>query len=678
MSADGLNINSSLIVVAVSEEAGQQEDWGQEGAPGSGSHVVLASAIVGVELLGVATSSLPDGAVIWTTLPVLNMSAFGRLPRENVTACAPMSLLGTLPRDEQTCVAGCCRDGTCACRAGYLGSQCELHPRCVLSRAGTSVFDDGRSCVTLHSELHAGHLICGCTELGVVAALYFRMTPPVNAIAPTIVEHAPELLSLEPQRWLLPLLTVGFLTSVAVARWLDLRALYMSAESPQLPQWLRPLPTNASGLDVFVSTLVVTLLTRSSILRIYHVYPGFTVFGHVQLVVVLANSITVNALTVGLFLQRDADVCSPLTAVVVTLSVAIGSLLPSLGRLLFRWGNFHDGSLRRDSYYANKLARREVAKAHAGVLNHVIAQSASPTSPKNVRRTDDGKKLLSSKESDLSSSQGSSCARREQYLPIVKMHAAAAGASPPPSPPPSSQPGALPPTRDHDVLLQAVLSRPTRRKPARPVHAIRVQAVDPADLSADPTGYPAIGVLLTQPAGGATAFVPATDIGRRRAHDGWCGADSAHAGALRVELEASVLDATLAGRPWDSNLLVRQSDPPKLPLWPAGWRAVLAWAVNLAMLLTAFAWLMLILLSLYLWPSQLHANAYSHEEWLVSFQVALCLSLASSFLVIDGVKVALLTLLSLPKFEAALQGRVRAKLLRKPLRRLHKVLDVIL
>ena len=77
-------------------------------------------------------------------------------------------------------------------------------------------------------------------------------------------------------------------------------------------------------------------------------------------------------------------------------------------------------------------------------------------------------------------------------------------------------------------------------------------------------------------------------------------------------------------------------------------------------------------------PDQLEAHALSHAEWHDAFVGAFAFSLMTSFIIVDGIKVGVLTFMSLPWVEAALQGDIRSRVIRKPLRRLHKVLDVML
>jgi hypothetical protein len=55
---------------------------------------------------------------------------------------------------------------------------------------------------------------------------------------------------------------------------------------------------------------LVHVRTRSSVLRILHVYPSHTPYTRVQLLHVLLTSLYLNLLFIALFLGRDAETCS--------------------------------------------------------------------------------------------------------------------------------------------------------------------------------------------------------------------------------------------------------------------------------------------------------------------------------------------------------------------------------
>ena len=80
--------------------------------------------------------------------------------------------------------------------------------------------------------------------------------------------------------------------------------------------------------------------------------------------------------------------------------------------------------------------------------------------------------------------------------------------------------------------------------------------------------------------------------------------------------------------------------------------------------------------------SRLHAGAFGDGEWLSHLLRKIGLQLIYSFVLIDGIKVFCLTVMSGPYLESVLPPRsswpITHKCIRKPVRRLHKVLDVLL
>jgi hypothetical protein len=274
-----------LVVIAVHDDA-------PDGASGDASassnanddtpRAVLVSPLVGFARRDASSDgrqastdgagTLPDGALVWIALPVLNETFDSS---GGGAACEPLRLFaGGQPAEQQTCVAGCCLGGECACRRGYLGARCEHELRCVLVRNGHDTFEEG-ACVTSLDEIHAGRLLCGCRELGAVGALRFRLTPPTNAVHPSVWDVIGPLLALEPQSWLVPLFASLLTLALALGCAADLRTVYLSAASPRLLPGLRPQLHATRGQEC-LRPLLTHLLTRTSLLRIWFVYPGHT------------------------------------------------------------------------------------------------------------------------------------------------------------------------------------------------------------------------------------------------------------------------------------------------------------------------------------------------------------------------------------------------------------------
>lgn len=117
--------------------------------------------------------------------------------------------------------------------------------------------------------------------------------------------------------------------------------------------------------------------------------------------------------------------------------------------------------------------------------------------------------------------------------------------------------------------------------------------------------------------------------------------------------------------------------------WRLRWQTALVWAVNSALLLTVIWWLLFVLRSRELVrPGTLHAGALEDAEWRAELRASFAMQLFYSFVVIDGVKIGCLTLTSGPALEGLLPSKATWPLahaiVRKPLRRMHKILDVLI
>ncbi len=113
------------------------------------------------------------------------------------------------------------------------------------------------------------------------------------------------------------------------------------------------------------------------------------------------------------------------------------------------------------------------------------------------------------------------------------------------------------------------------------------------------------------------------------------------------------------------------------------WQCLLAWAVNGGLFVGATFWLLFVLASRELvQPSQLHAGALDDGEWYAQLRVSFGMQLFYSLVVVDGVKIACLTLTSGPMLEGFMPPKatwpIAHGMIRRPLRRMHKVLDVLL
>ena len=151
--------------------------------------------------------------------------------------------------------------------------RCQYQLRCARVPPGAEVFNlDG-----CQSSLAADgtSVTCLCEEVGSFAALSFRLMPRTNLeLEPGWQGRMAQALWREPL-WLVA--AAVYVCSLAAALWFDARLLYVGSER-KLPHWL--LPRNRSRF----SALLKVVLTRSALLRVFHVYPGLTVYTHAQLV----------------------------------------------------------------------------------------------------------------------------------------------------------------------------------------------------------------------------------------------------------------------------------------------------------------------------------------------------------------------------------------------------------
>lgn len=110
-----------------------------------------------------------------------------------------------------------------------------------------------------------------------------------------------------------------------------------------------------------------------------------------------------------------------------------------------------------------------------------------------------------------------------------------------------------------------------------------------------------------------------------------------------------------------------------------GPRGLLAWTLNGTLLIGLSAGLVYTVLSRAVLPRTLHASALDEEEWQSTFLQAFVLAMLQSLILIDLLKVMCLTNTSLggPLDQLVLR-RAGCRCLRKPLRRLYKVFDILL
>ena len=108
---------------------------------------------------------------------------------------------------------------------------------------------------------------------------------------------------------------------------------------------------------------------------------------------------------------------------------------------------------------------------------------------------------------------------------------------------------------------------------------------------------------------------------------------------------------------------------------------VLAWLFNLALLGGAGFGMLTILWARHLLPRTLHAGSVDEATWRARLGGSFAMSVLNSLVLVDALKVVCLTLTSAPALAAfGLEQRsasAPARIVRKLLRRAHKVLDAL-
>ena len=759
----------------------------------------LASPLISVRLVKVDNapggSDLALGDTVSVEMPVDDEPAFMTPGAPNSStasspassSCEPFELFRGMPLHEKVCVAGCCIDGACTCRAGYVGRFCDQELRCSIVLSGQSSFDSGDVCVT-HAHADARRVVCTCSRVGTLAVVRFRLTPATNSLSAAnligFVRTADW--SLRSNAYALSFAAVSLILCLLLllALLADSSIRFISHESSRLPGWLRPHAFS------YRQELLMNILTRSSLLRLFWVYPSFTVYTHAQLVLVLVNNLALNAACVALFLGTTD--CNSAAVFVGAVSMAVASLFASCGRLLFRWANFSSHPRMKSLYYMNKRSRisgelqgpdvderrtqrasqkrergarrlprikvgpkvpKRLQKVGAKVPTDAHRQargsggcilgvhSSSATDPGEVTlvglpsREDravepnssgqgcshpisdgragrgpsghQGLKLAFTYSGELggsptqtaSPSQWSSqllsaeaglmgaCAsprlignieishqpRRRGWLRTPWSESQTTASSPPPSPPPSSPPFLPLSVQPPRVPLTGEGSGvDLLHMPQEAVIWLHRTKIAPGPDRCGSPGFwiqrhEFIGAGCSRgkhdAAGDALVFVHATHIS-----EPWYAF-----GRLRVTFRATRDDACQIAAKQIATEAESSAEAVLPPLCSMTFREAIAWSINWLLLWCSALGLLSAFMSHAFLADELQASTMDVSDWHAAFLGCLGFSLLDSFLIIDAIKIGLLTVTA----DSTGTSQKRFRLLRKLMRRLHKVIDVV-
>ena len=210
--------------------------------------------------------------------------------------CTPVrSVFAPLPPPSETCVAGCCGSdtGQCACRLGYIGARCDLQMRCAIVPDGASRFavgvelsdgghgsasagsDGGDAPCLTQTTADGSKLVCTCSRTGAIGVIRFRVAPATNLLVFDRGFSRTDTAQLASGVAGWAALGVYSLLMLAALH-VDARTMYVASGHRSVPQWLRPMAFTCA------SELMAALYLRTSVLRIFYVYPGHTMYSRAQ------------------------------------------------------------------------------------------------------------------------------------------------------------------------------------------------------------------------------------------------------------------------------------------------------------------------------------------------------------------------------------------------------------
>ena len=211
-------------------------------------------------------------------------------------------LFDELSGSARTCQAGCCVDGGCVCRDGYVGVQCDARLRCGAATSATEASWDLGACdtVVLPDERRA---VCSCTDVEFVAVFSHRLRPTSALLDTLDRDDWPDdlrkaLRSLSATGWLWLCALSATYALLACAAWvLDQRTCYTTA----VPHWADP---GSQGFPLWRQANYFAR-TQLQLLRPMHVMPGRTSYTRLQCVHSIALTAVLNCIGSLLFIQSQ-------------------------------------------------------------------------------------------------------------------------------------------------------------------------------------------------------------------------------------------------------------------------------------------------------------------------------------------------------------------------------------
>jgi len=233
--------------------------------------------------------------------------------------------------------------------------------------------------------------------------------------------------------------------------------------------------------------------------------------------------------------------------------------------------------------------------------------------------------------------------------------------------------------RRGEGMLAKILTPPPKRRPSL-LHATVYLSWE--QISVGPDGY-TLGFSLPSDDDKAHAFVPARHVGSRPCARGALVTYSLKDMPSGCEKDTSLLQSLVAAwhaqRPDGSEGRVgseARANGTGYSVAPWSWQLVLAWTVHVLVLGgVCFLLVHIFTITKADRDRQMLAASIEQSSWRDAMLAGVALSLLQSLVVVDGIKVLVLAFTTPPWLEANF-GKTRTRCCVKPLRRLHKVIEI--